>query len=166
MAEQYLHRAQVTCLLVNDGRLGSPKRMGSVVFPAQSNRSDPFVDESSILPRADMIGVIDPTWKDEVVERAAAAFEPCQNTAASGFKEFELNGAPGLLLNDDCARANPAAADEIADLNFNDVASPELTVELWLNLGDGVNQAADLASGATSIPSWNLTPWMTFGNWF
>jgi len=32
-------------------------------------------------------------------------------------------------------------------------------------LGDGVNQAADLASGETSIPSWNLTPRMTFGNW-
>jgi hypothetical protein len=29
-------------------------------------------------------------------------------------------------------------------------ASPS---ELWLILGDGVNQAADLASGATSIPS-------------
>jgi hypothetical protein len=38
--------------------------------------------------------------------------------------------------------------------------------ELWLILGDCVNQAADLASGTTSIPSWNLTPWMTFGNWF
>jgi len=25
--------------------------------------------------------------------------------------------------------------------------------QLWLILGDGVNQAADLASGATSIPS-------------
>ena len=41
-----------------------------------------------------------------------------------------------------------------------------LRQQLWLILGDGVNQAADLASGATSIPSWNLTPWMTFGNWF
>jgi hypothetical protein len=40
------------------------------------------------------------------------------------------------------------------------------SAQLWLILGDGVNQAADLASGATSIPSWNLTPWMTFGNWF
>jgi hypothetical protein len=38
--------------------------------------------------------------------------------------------------------------------------------QLWLILGDGVNQAADFASGATSIPSWNLTRWMTFGNWF
>jgi len=33
-------------------------------------------------------------------------------------------------------------------------------------LGDGVNQAADLASGATSIPSWNLTPWMTLATGF
>jgi hypothetical protein len=37
--------------------------------------------------------------------------------------------------------------------------------ELWLILGDGMNQAADLASGATSIPSRNLTPLMTFSNW-
>jgi hypothetical protein len=43
---------------------------------------------------------------------------------------------------------------------------PRRPLELRLILGDGVNQAADLASGATSIPSWNLTPWMTFGNWF
>jgi hypothetical protein len=29
----------------------------------------------------------------------------------------------------------------------------QLKAQLWLILGDGVNQAADLASGATSIPS-------------
>ena len=28
-----------------------------------------------------------------------------------------------------------------------------IDIQLWLILGDGVNQAADLASGATSIPS-------------
>ena len=39
-----------------------------------------------------------------------------------------------------------------------------LFCELWLNLGDGVNQAANLISGATSIPSLNFTPLMTFGN--
>jgi hypothetical protein len=36
--------------------------------------------------------------------------------------------------------------------------------ELWLNLGDGVNQAADFFSDATSIPSRNVTPLTTFGN--
>jgi len=32
------------------------------------------------------------------------------------------------------------------------------------NLGDGVNQAADLASVAASMPSMNFTPLMIFGN--
>jgi hypothetical protein len=36
--------------------------------------------------------------------------------------------------------------------------------ELCGILGDGVNQAADLISDATSIPSLNFTPLMTFGN--
>ena len=36
--------------------------------------------------------------------------------------------------------------------------------ELCANLGDGVNQAADLVSDAASIPSQNFTPLMIFGN--
>jgi hypothetical protein len=39
-----------------------------------------------------------------------------------------------------------------------------LVSELCGILGDGVNQAADLISDATSIPSLNFTPLMTFGN--
>ena len=104
MAEQYLHRAQVTCLLIDDRCLGSAKRIRPVVLPAQSDPGDPLINEPIILPSADMIGMIDPAWKDEVVERAAAAFEPCQNTAASGFEEFELNGSTGLLLNETLRR--------------------------------------------------------------
>jgi len=50
-----------------------------------------------------MIGVIDAARKDEVVKRAAAAFEPDQNATAGGLKEFKLNGPAGLLLNDDRA---------------------------------------------------------------
>jgi len=47
--------------------------------------------------------VIDPGGKDELVERAASAFEPGQNAAAGGLKEFELNRPAGLLLDDDRA---------------------------------------------------------------
>ncbi len=46
-------------------------------------------------------------------------------------------------------------------------AAESLTVrhkELWLILGDGVNQAADWISDATSIPSLKFTPLTTFGN--
>ena len=47
--------------------------------------------------------------------------------------------------------------------------APELNdpqVELCLNLGDGVDQAAEIASRAISIPSLNFAPLMIFGNWF
>ena len=50
-----------------------------------------------------MIRVIDPARKDELVKRAASAFEPDQNAAAGGLKELKLNGPNGLLLDDDCA---------------------------------------------------------------
>jgi hypothetical protein len=50
-----------------------------------------------------MIGMIDPARKDELVKRAASAFEPGQNAAAGGLRELELQGPAGLLLNDDRA---------------------------------------------------------------
>jgi hypothetical protein len=77
--------------------------MGPVILRAQSDPGHPLIDKSSILPSADMIGVIDPARKDELVKRAASAFEPRQNAAAGGLKEFKLNGPAGLLLDDDRA---------------------------------------------------------------
>jgi shikimate 5-dehydrogenase len=38
--------------------------------------------------------------------------------------------------------------------------------ELRGKVGDGVNQAADFILAASSIPSLNFTPSMTFDNWF
>src|SRR5208337_1206087 len=55
---QYLHRAQVTYLLIDDRCPGSAKRMRPVVLPAQSDPGDPFINEPSILPSTDMIGMI------------------------------------------------------------------------------------------------------------
>jgi len=77
--------------------------MRSVVFWAQSDPGHPLINKSSILPSADMIGVIGPARKDELVKRAASAFEPGQNAAAGRLKEFELNRPAGLLLDDDRA---------------------------------------------------------------
>jgi hypothetical protein len=50
-----------------------------------------------------MIGVIDPAREDKFFKRTAPAFEPSQNAAAGGLKEFKLNRPAGLLLDDDRA---------------------------------------------------------------
>ena len=46
------------------------------------------------------------------------------------------------------------------------IMSIGLREELCLNLGDGVDQAAEIVSRAISIPSLNFAPLMIFGNWF
>jgi hypothetical protein len=101
MAEQDLNCTQVARLLIDDGSLGSAQRMRPVVFPAQPEHRYPLVNEPSILPGADVIGMINPARKDEVVERVSSALEPSENAAAGRFKELELNGPSGLLLNND-----------------------------------------------------------------
>ena len=103
VAEQDLHGTRIARLLVDDGGLGSSQRMRPIVLRPQSDPGHPLINKSSILPSADMIGVIDPARKDEIVKRANSAFEPGQHTAARCLKEFKLNGPPGLLLDDDCA---------------------------------------------------------------
>jgi len=50
-----------------------------------------------------MIGVIDPARKDELARRAAAAFWPGENAAASRLEKLKLNRPAGLLLDDDRA---------------------------------------------------------------
>lgn len=103
--------------------------MCPVVFPAQSDSRDPLVNKASILACADVIGVIDSAWKDKVVERASAAIEPSEDTAAGGLEEFELDGPTGFLLSNDCPRANPAATDKFADFDLDHIASAKLAVD-------------------------------------
>jgi hypothetical protein len=100
-----------------------------VILPAQPNPGHPLVNEASVLPGANMIGMINSARKDEVVERPSSTFEPSEDTFAGRFKELELNGATGLLLYNDRSRANPATAGKLADLNFNDIAPTNLTVD-------------------------------------
>lgn len=75
--------------------------MRPIFLGAQPDSSDPFVNETSILAGTDVFGMINAARKDEIVKCATSTFQPCQETAAGGFKEFELNGPPRFLLNDD-----------------------------------------------------------------
>ncbi len=129
MTEQDLHSTQVARPLIDDRSLGSAERVGPVVLPAQPNPGHPLINEASVLPGADMIDMINPARKDEVDERTSSAFEPSEDAGAGRLKELELNGATGLLLNNDRSRANPAATDKLADLYFNDITSTQLTVD-------------------------------------
>ena len=110
--------------------------MGSVILGAQSDSGHLLVHKPSILPSADMIGVIDPARKDELVERAASAFEPCQNAAAARLEEFKIGrAARPRLLNDDRTWTHAAAAGKVKDLDLDKVTSTQFAINRKIEHG-------------------------------
>jgi hypothetical protein len=93
VAEQDLHGAQAARQLVNDRGLGSSQRMRPL--GPQSDSGHPVINEPSILPGADMIGVIDPAGKSELVNRSVSTFEPGRNAAAGGQTELADRSSAG-----------------------------------------------------------------------
>ena len=61
------------------------------------------------------------------------------------------------------------SSGNFVEARYADVTPPSITLhealtELCTNLGDGMDQAADISLFATSIPSWNFTPRTILGN--
>jgi hypothetical protein len=82
------------------------------------------------------------------------------------FSERHIPRGEGNVYARDYAGASPAFVLMHGfpdNLHIWDDLVPYL-VELCWNLGDGVNQAADISWVATSIPSRNFTPRTIFGN--
>ena len=72
--------------------------MCPVVLSAQPNPGHPLVNEASILPSADMVGMINSARKDKVFERASSALEPSEDAAAGRFDELKLNRPTKILV--------------------------------------------------------------------
>jgi hypothetical protein len=73
----------------------------------------------------------------------------------------------GLVLTESqLAALEKAKSEKEAHGEFESECPGYCGAELRGKLGDGVSQAADFISAASSIPSLNFTPSMTFGNWF
>jgi len=82
--------------------------------------------------------------------------------------KFNAHGPDGLI-DRKAPGQRPRLNDEhraalAAILESGPIPAVHGVVELCANLGDGVDQAADISWFATSIPSWNFTPRTTFGN--
>ena len=66
--------------------------MRPVVLPAQSDPGHPLVDESSLLPSADMIGMIDPASADKTIDAHGL-------TVAPGFIDMLGQSELTILVN-------------------------------------------------------------------
>jgi hypothetical protein len=139
VAKKNLNGPQIAGLFVNDGRFSSAKRVGAVILPDQSDRGYLFINQSGILPGANMIGMINAAWKHIVIQRAFTTFKPSQDTSTGGLKELKLDWPAGLLLDNDGSRTNLTTADKIADFDFDYVAAAQLAVDREIEHGTIAN---------------------------
>jgi hypothetical protein len=98
--------------------------MRAVLMHIETNRSDPFVNQTCILARAEMAHIVDAAWEDEVFQRASATVEPGQQRLASLCHQFELHGSFGLLLHDRRPISDHTTRGDIANLHLDDVTPP------------------------------------------
>lgn len=135
VAEQNLDRPQISGRSVDHGRLGAPHGVGAVFFPPQPDRGDPFVDEASILPRAHRMAGTDPAWEHEIIDGATPPQQPSCEARAGVRGNFKLHRPPGLPLNDHCAFADRSSGHEIANLQLNEIATPQLAIDREVEQG-------------------------------
>lgn len=75
-----------------------------------------------------MMGMIDSTGKDVVVNCSTSPFKPRKQTCPDVGCDLELYRTTGLLLDDHGAGSNFLTCDEGSDFDLNKIAASELTV--------------------------------------
>src|SRR3546814_11164739 len=105
--------------------------MRSVIFASKTTRRDPFIDETRILTRAHMSGVVDPAGERKILDRSAAPLKPCQEAPASIRHDFELNRPIGLLLDHHRPRSQLTAGYKVAALSQHGKASVRARVSQY-----------------------------------
>lgn len=68
VTQQDLNCTEVPGRLVDDRGLSAPERVGAIVLPPEPNRCHPFIDEASILARAQVAGVLNSAREGIVVD--------------------------------------------------------------------------------------------------
>jgi hypothetical protein len=76
-----------------------------------------------------MTHVVDAAWKQKILDRTATPLKPSRQAPSRLSHDFKLNRSTGLLLDDGGARADAPATDDVANPNFDQVATAKLAVD-------------------------------------
>ena len=153
VTKQDLNSPQVARCLVNDGRLGPPQRMRSIVLAPKADSGDPLIHQPGILPGADMRRVVGAAGERIVVQRAAPMFGPGEDGRSRRFKDLKLNGPAGLLLDYSCPCPDATAADKVPYADLHHVTSSQLAVHREVEQRS-IPQAALAIEPEADRPNW------------
>ena len=128
VAEQELNRPQVARAPIDQGRLGSPERMGPEEVRVQPNARDPLGDEPRILPGRHAQSRT-PAGEQKFTRPSARNSQIVVDCLTSLFRQFELDWPPRFLLPHRRPIDRVPVRCNIIDFDSDDVATTELAVD-------------------------------------
>mgnify|MGYP001098142484 CR=1 FL=1 len=109
--------------------LGPSKRVRSILFGSEANGRNPLINKAGILPRTDVVRMINPAGEGKVVHSSTAPPEPCKQTRSGVSHQLELHRRPRFLLYHHAPRSDFRSGNERPDLDLHEIASPQFAVD-------------------------------------
>ena len=128
MSEEYLDRAQVSDLAIDQRHLCPPKRLPTASRRLDPDLQEPAFQQSGVVPGVETVAITAPRGEQVVAELCSALADPDQHAVARALCHLELNGRSRLLLDDLRPAADSATAQQIADAELNQITALEFAV--------------------------------------
>ena len=129
VTEQELDRAKIACFAVDLCSLGAPQRVRAVAARLETDRRHPLSDDPRVLSRRNVRPGVKPAREQEGAADHLRPLHPLRDRSSGVFRDFELNGAARLALDDRYAFADTIADNELGDPQTDEVAAPQLAVD-------------------------------------
>lgn len=129
MPQKDLNGAQVAGRLLDDRRLGAPKRVRVVILGLEADPGYPLPYQPGVLPRVHVAHVIVAAREYVIVDRAATTLKPGEQGLSSRFYQLELDWPFRFLLHDESAIPDATTGDDVTDAHLDHVAAAKLAVD-------------------------------------
>ena len=100
--------------------------MGAAI---KSEFLNPAFEDPSVLPRPQVWRVVDPAWKDEIVQSQPGSLDPLLHGLPRGRCDLELHGALSLVLHHHGTGGHLVAVADVPNLEADEVATAKLAVD-------------------------------------
>ncbi len=129
MPKEQLYGAEVFRAPIDQRCLGPSHRVRPVVGTVQPQFIDPVSENPGVLASPEMGRFMETTGEQEILRLQLSLFDPSLQGVAGSCRDLELDRTLCLVLHHDRARRDLVAMKDVSDLEGDEIASAELTVD-------------------------------------
>lgn len=127
--KEQLYGSEVLRAPIDQRRLGPSHRVRPVVGTVQPQFIDLVPENPCVLARPEMGRFMETAGEEKVIRLQLSLFDPSLQGVAGSCRDLELDRALGLVLHYDRACRDWVAMADVSDLEGEEIASAQLTVD-------------------------------------